>query len=201
MAYLTGENTPTEGLGSSPVQRAFGHRTKTLLPTTDLVLMPDSNTQHSAPKQKLLKEQKQSKTAEYYMHRKDLKPLNLGDSVTMQPIASGDKIWKPATVTKVLDNRTYEVSRKGKTYRRNRTLLRTTSAVTNADDEVSTSSPVKTNVTVECSHPTVTSPPPASDVNEPSTSPVAPSQPPASQNQPDIAGTPVKEHCVKVTWT
>ena len=65
-------------------------------------LIPDSNTQHSAPKQKLLKEQKHSKTAEYYMHRKDLKPLNLGDSVTMQPIASGDKIWKPATVTKVL---------------------------------------------------------------------------------------------------
>ena len=187
LGLLNWRNTPTEGLGSSPVQRAFGHRTKTLLPTTDLVLMPDSNTQHSAPKQKLLKEQKQSKTAEYYMHRKDLKPLNLGDSVTMQPIASGDKIWKPATVTKVLDNRTYEVSRKGKTYRRNRRLLRTTSAVTNADDEVSTSSPVKTNVTVECSHPTVTSPPPASDVNEPSTSPVAPSQPPASQNQPDIA--------------
>ena len=137
------------------------------------------------PKQKLLKEQKQSKTAEYYMHHKVLKHLNLGDSITMQPIASGDKIWKPATVTKVLDNRTYEVSRKGKTYRRNRRLLRTTSAVTNADAEVSPASSVKTNVTVEPSHPTVTSPPPASDVNEPSTSPAAPSQPPASQNQPE----------------
>ena len=89
------------------------------------------------------------------MHRKDLKPLNLGDSVTMQPIASGDKIWKPATVTKVLDNRTYEVSRKGKTYRRNRRLLRTTLAVTNADDEVSPVTPVKSNVTVKPSHPTV----------------------------------------------
>ena len=57
LGLLNWRNTPTEGLGSSPVQRAFGHRTKTLLPTTDLVRMPDSNTQHSAPKQKLLKEQ------------------------------------------------------------------------------------------------------------------------------------------------
>ena len=120
------------------------------------------------------------------MHRKDLKPLNLGDSVTMQPIASGDKIWTPATVTKVLDNRTYEVSHKGKTYRRNRRLLRTTSAVTNADDEVSPATPVKSNVTVEPSHPTVTSPPPPpDDVNEPSTSPVALSQPHVSPNQPE----------------
>ena len=147
--------------------------------------MPENNTQHSAPKQNLLKEQNQSKTAEYYMHRKDLKPLNIGDSVTMQPIASGDKIWKPATVTKVLDNRSYEVSCQGKTYRRNRKLLCTTSAVTNAD-EVSSASPVKSNVTVEHCHPTVMSPPPAPDsVNEPSTSPAAPSQPPASQNQPE----------------
>ena len=188
LGLLNWRNTPTEGLGSSPVQRAFGRRTKTLLPTTDLILMPDSNTQHSAPKQKPLKEQKLSKTAEYYMHRKDLKPLNIGDSVTMQPITSGDKIWKPSTVTKVLDNRTYEVSRKVKTYRRNRWLLRTTSPVTNADDEVSPATPVKSNVTVEPSHPTVASPPPApNSVNEPSPSPVAPTQPPASQNQPENA--------------
>ena len=33
LGLLNWINTPTEGLGSSPVQRGFGRRTKTLLPT------------------------------------------------------------------------------------------------------------------------------------------------------------------------
>ena len=88
----------------------------------------------------------------------------------------------------MLDNRTYEVSRRNKQNIPQEKVTTHTSAVTNADDEVSPASPVKSIITVETSHPTVTSPPPApDDMNEPSTSPVAPNQPPASQNQPENA--------------
>ena len=33
LGFLDFRNTPTEGLGTSPAQRLFGRRTKTLLPT------------------------------------------------------------------------------------------------------------------------------------------------------------------------
>ena len=66
-------------------------------------------------------------TAERYTHRKNLKPINVGESVRMQPIDSkgSNMTWKEATVCKTLARRNYEVSTdKGKTFRRNRRLLR-----------------------------------------------------------------------------
>ncbi|XP_015749726.1 PREDICTED: uncharacterized protein LOC107329559 [Acropora digitifera] len=40
LALLDWRNTPTETLNSSPVQRLFGRRTKTLLPTSNRLLKP-----------------------------------------------------------------------------------------------------------------------------------------------------------------
>jgi hypothetical protein len=40
IALLDWRNTPTEGLESSPVQRLFGRRTRTLMPTASALLMP-----------------------------------------------------------------------------------------------------------------------------------------------------------------
>ena len=42
LALLDWRNTPTEGIGSSPAQRLFGRRTKTLLPTTARLLRPET---------------------------------------------------------------------------------------------------------------------------------------------------------------
>lgn len=42
LALLDQRNTPTEGIGSSPVQRLMNRRTRTLLPTTSSLLQPRS---------------------------------------------------------------------------------------------------------------------------------------------------------------
>ena len=71
-------------------------------------------------------ENKRSKVAERHIDRKDLKPLQVGDAVRMQPI---DKTceWKEATVTQRLKSRTYNVTTSdGRNYRRNRVFLRST---------------------------------------------------------------------------
>jgi transposase InsO family protein len=40
LALLSWRNTPSEGLNSSPVQRLYGRRTRTLLPTTNTLRKP-----------------------------------------------------------------------------------------------------------------------------------------------------------------
>ena len=40
LSLLDYRNTPTEGVGSSPAQRLFGWRTKTLVPTSSRLLVP-----------------------------------------------------------------------------------------------------------------------------------------------------------------
>ena len=40
LALLEWRNTPSEGLQSSPAQRMFGRRTRTLIPTTSELLKP-----------------------------------------------------------------------------------------------------------------------------------------------------------------
>ena len=48
VALLDWRNTPTEGLGSSPAQRFFGRRCKTLLPTHSILLKPQYATEKDA---------------------------------------------------------------------------------------------------------------------------------------------------------
>ena len=42
LSLLDYRNTPTEGLGSSPAQLLFGRRTKTLVPTSSRLLVPEA---------------------------------------------------------------------------------------------------------------------------------------------------------------
>jgi hypothetical protein len=59
------------------------------------------------------------------IQRKDLKPLEIGDVVRMQPIQRGQKEWREATVTERVKNRSYTVETStGRSYRRNRQFLR-----------------------------------------------------------------------------
>ena len=125
LALLSLRNTPTEGLDISPAQRLLGRRTKTELPTTANKLNPSIQ---NADYQRVGIENKRAKSSEYYNTiSKDLKPLNTGDNVRVQPIQSGKEKWEQATVKRKIKSRSYEVETdNGRTLRRNRQFLRST---------------------------------------------------------------------------
>ena len=103
LSLLDYRNSPDEGVGSSPSQRLFGSRTRTLLSTSSRLLVPE--TVQGVPHK--LKERKAKQT--YYYRR--------GDS----------KVWAKATVDKEVDIRSYQVrTEDGRTYRRDRRHLRLT---------------------------------------------------------------------------
>ncbi|KAK2564593.1 Retrovirus-related Pol polyprotein from transposon 17.6 [Acropora cervicornis] len=77
LALLDWRNTPTETLNSSPVQRLFGRRTKTLLPTSNRLLKP------KLPEEvdQKLKLQKAKQSLQYNKGAKELEELRPGDTV------------------------------------------------------------------------------------------------------------------------
>ena len=80
-------------------------------------------------------EDKRAKVAERHRYKHPLRPLQQGDIVRMQPIQTGERTWKQATVTKTLPHRSYEViTDTGGQYRRNRQFLRV-SAKSRSDAE------------------------------------------------------------------
>ena len=74
LALLDWRNTPTETLNSSPVQRLFGRRTKTILPTSNRLLKPKL---HEEVDQKL----KLQKAKQSLQYNKELEELRPGDTV------------------------------------------------------------------------------------------------------------------------
>eukprot|EP00117_Sycon_ciliatum_P017671 scpid89750/ scgid16580/ len=103
---LNVRNTPTEGLSTSPVQRLFGRRTRTVLPTLNDRLIPASDM--SADIQK--KEIRRQKAAEHLDHRrKDLPPRTSGTKVFFQLINGKSREWEPAVITDKTSSRGYEV--------------------------------------------------------------------------------------------
>ena len=122
LALLTQRNIPTEGLKSSPVQRMMNRRTRTLLPTTKKLLEPRNIDPEKERKQM---EANQAKQARYYDRTAhDLPVLAKGETVRVKPLASSDKQWRKARVTRRLGKRSYEVETQGQRYTRNRADLR-----------------------------------------------------------------------------
>ena len=123
VGLLNLRNTPQEGLATSPVQRLFGRRTKTLIPCANSTLTPAaSSIIHS---EKCRMENKKAAVAQRYIDRRELPSLQVGDTVRMQPISNDKREWQEATVSERLKNRSYEVTASnGRTYRRSRTFLR-----------------------------------------------------------------------------
>ncbi|KAL6490120.1 hypothetical protein MHYP_G00004650 [Metynnis hypsauchen] len=119
LAILDHRNTPSQGLNTSPVQRLFSRRTRTLLPITDNLLKPEiqQNTQG-------LRNNQHRQIKYYNRTAKDLQPLKQGDRVRVQPFEP-QTVWKPATVIKPVDHRSYEIKlENGGVLRRNRRHLR-----------------------------------------------------------------------------
>jgi hypothetical protein len=120
IALLNLRNTPQEGSVYSPAQRLMGRRTRTLLPTSPKLLKPAYTQDHKA-----IKVNHQAKVAEKGARFKELKPLQVNDSVRIQPINPAQEIWKPATVTRQVNPRSYIVTTEnGRQLRRNRVQLR-----------------------------------------------------------------------------
>ena len=124
LALLDWRNTPTEGVGSSPAQRLFGRRTKTLTPATKKLLDPqsiDPVTVHGR-----LEQRKSIQSKYYNASAKDLHPLKTGDIVRIKP-HSKKNMWKKARIEGQTDTRSYRVKTEdGGIYRRNRVHLRHT---------------------------------------------------------------------------
>ena len=122
LSLLDWRNTPSEGMSSSPAQRMFGRRTRTLLPTTSSLLKPKVQ---GDVKEKLTKQK--SKQVKYYNQTsKELPPLKSGEIVRVAP-KQGDRErkWFKARVEEQVDIRSYEVrTEDGKLYKRNRRHLR-----------------------------------------------------------------------------
>ena len=114
-ALLDWRNTPTAGIGTSPAQRLFGRRCKTLLPVAGSLLQPSYPTEEDTRK---LIGTKQRQKFHYNKHSKPLEPIVVGESVRMK--LPGQDTWKSGTCVGQAGPRSYNVNTEGATYRRNR---------------------------------------------------------------------------------
>jgi len=126
LGLLNLRNTPVEGINMSPTQLMFGRRTKSILPTTVRNLAPSVLDPATWKK----KEDKRVKIANRLdQNRSDLKELKIGEAVRLQPLRPGEREWCPATVTRQLNSRDYEVqTAAGRSLPRNRQFIRPTKA-------------------------------------------------------------------------
>ena len=123
LALLNIQNTPTQGVASSPAQCLLGRRTRSLLPSTRSLLEPRSPLSLYEREQLQLNQKRQ----QHYYNRSshDLPALKGGDTVRMKQLG--------CDVTKRLDERSYEVQSHGSSFRRNRQHLVKSPSVPAAD--------------------------------------------------------------------
>ncbi|XP_064600844.1 uncharacterized protein K02A2.6-like [Liolophura sinensis] len=119
LTLLKWRNTPTEGIGSSSVQRLFGRRTRTLLTATSEFLKP--KTIHRVADKLASRKLKQARY--YNRSSRDLPDLQIGD-VRLKAY-NKNKQWQKAIVGPQVDIRSYSVKTEdGRRFRRNRRDLR-----------------------------------------------------------------------------
>ena len=119
------------------MQRLFGRRTNTLLPTSNQLLKPKIPT--NIEDKARLRKAKQT----WYYNRgvTELEELNPGDTVRIQPQKSQfkKKDWTRATVEGKVNIRSYQVrTEDGRAYRRNRRHLRRTQETVQKDNPETT---------------------------------------------------------------
>ena len=123
LALLEYRNTPSQGLGTSPVQRLMSRRTRAQLPIIPKLLRPVVQ-----PKiyQKLLAK-KERQVFAYNRGVKDLGALRSGDTVRLVPPGNPSKEAVKAKVERCVGTRSFEVATEdGARYRPNRRYLRKT---------------------------------------------------------------------------
>lgn len=116
LALLDYRNTPRDTILGSPVQRCMSRRTKTRLPTCDMLLKPEIIQPEKVSNR--LQECKTKNKGYYDRHAKPLSELRLGDTVRYRT----NKTWTPAELVSVADRpRSYNLrTPSGKIINRNR---------------------------------------------------------------------------------
>ena len=128
---LAWRNTSSEYIGTSPVQRPMGRRTRTLLPTTEELLRPDIPLNTGEKLTSLNK----SQTTQYNQRdTKILNELHVSDNIRMR--LPGDRRWSLGQCRRVMGHRSHEVEVNGAGYRRNRRRLRSTAELPKMDTAV-----------------------------------------------------------------
>ena len=117
LGILNFRNTPTEGIGSSPTERLFGRRTRTMIPA------PIDQLGADAMQRNKMVDRKFSLAAQRETAR-ELKPLSVGTPVTIDPTSRFSKERREGTVIGRSSARSYEVQTASGTLRRNRAHLR-----------------------------------------------------------------------------
>ena len=120
LAFLDWTNTPTEGLGTLPVQHLLGRRTRRLLLTHTKLLEPQLDSETGAT----LAQRKQKQESQYNKKSKPLRPIQPGRAIRMK-LPGGTK-WSLGSCVKALPNCSYKVEVAGCCYRHNSRQLRTT---------------------------------------------------------------------------
>ena len=129
LALLDYRNTPTEAINTSPAQRLFSRRTRTLLPVTSNLLYPRT----VEGVQEKLKLRRQRAKAQYDKHSKVLPEIEVGEEVRVQG-QRNNTTWTTGTCVKKLSNRSYLVNTGDETVRRNREALRPRQDVDNTEN-------------------------------------------------------------------
>ena len=118
LALLDWRNTPSEGMETSPAQRFFGRRCRTLLPSTESLLSPRYPTQVDV---KDIHRQKLKQQAYYNQHSKELQQLHPGEAVQMK--LPGETTWSSGECIRLVGPRSYKVRVGSRVYIRNRRQL------------------------------------------------------------------------------
>ena len=122
LALLEWCNTPTVGMGSSPCQRLFSRRTRSVVPVkeTQLEPVPQVNIQErKVQRQKIVQRQNQLKGL-------DLPPLRVGQPVLMQDLKAKRTEWQRGVCQGKLSDRSYVVEVEGQLLHRYSRFLRNT---------------------------------------------------------------------------
>ena len=135
LALLHCRTTPLPNIELSPAQLLMGRRLRNDLPVMEALLQPANNSpQHIS---KYLIKTKEDQKKHYDKHAsKELKKLQPGDKVRLEPWTDSRE-WKPVTVVRHHHSPTsYVVPTVGRKYRRNRQHLRVSTAPgLNSDDQ------------------------------------------------------------------
>ena len=130
LALLNWRNTPSVGK-FSPVQKLHSRRTRTLLPTTNTLLQPEVPIEVTEE----IELRRQRAKAYFDKGARRLPPLEIGETVRLQP-QDKNGIWQKASIVKKVAERSYLVkTAEGHMFRRNRKFLRATGEV--ADEVLS----------------------------------------------------------------
>ena len=123
LALLDQRNTPTESIGSSPVQRLMSRRTRTLLPTATNLLYPKV----PANVDQLLRLKRQRAKLYHDRSSRPLPEIEIGQDVRVAPLQKND-VWKRGTCVEKLSDRSYVVKTEANNHlvRRNRAFLKPT---------------------------------------------------------------------------